>query len=236
MSTADRILELAVRNNIELKIPAYAQAAAAIAGELIAEPTEEPSFDDEQFSDARAKAAELELGDDEDTHVFNEETGQEEVAEKAKPLHAVWAELRSPAKIRLLQLATLKLLDAHGRTVDEVHFDQKAIRMLGVRDANPIVAMAALKTPGISDGEVTKIASMRNVAEEVLREVAQNRDWTRHYMVKLNLVMNPRTPFSHASKFVLHLRDSDLAKLAKSKEVPGAVQTACKQQLQRKGK
>jgi hypothetical protein len=41
MSTADRLLELAVRNDIELNIPAFAQAKAAIQGELIAEPTEE---------------------------------------------------------------------------------------------------------------------------------------------------------------------------------------------------
>ena len=55
-------------------------------------------------------------------------------------------------------------------------------------------------------------------------------------MVKLHLVSNPRTPFGQASKFVLHLRESDIKNIAKSKEVSGAIQTAAKQQLQRKGK
>jgi hypothetical protein len=237
MSTADRILELAVRNKIELKIPAYAQAAAAIAGELVAEPTEEPTFDDQQFAEASDKAAELHLEEGEDTHHLNEETGEDEVNEKAKPLHAIWTELRPPAKIRLLQLATLKTYDPRtGQEIAETRFDQKALRMLGVRDANPLVAVSALHTPGISDGEIEKIAGLRNVAQEVLNEIAGSREWTRHYMVKLRLVSNPRTPFGHAAKWVLHLRESDLAKLAKSKEVPGAVQTACKQQLSRKGK
>ena len=77
---------------------------------------------------------------------------------------------------------------------------------------------------------------MRNVAEDVLREIAFNKDWTRHYMVKFNLVANPRTPFGQAAKFVLHLRESDIKTLAKSKEVSGAIQAAAKQQLQRKGK
>jgi hypothetical protein len=235
MSTADRILELAVRNKIELKIPAYAQAAAAIAGELVAEPTEEPSFDDQQFDVATKEAAELHLEEGEDTHVLDEETGQEQVADKAKPLHAIWSELRPPAKIRLLTLATMKQTDQYGEET-EMRFDQKALRMLGVRDANPLVAVSALHTPGISDGEIEKIAGLRNVAQEVLNEIAGSREWTRHYMVKLRLVGNPRTPFGHAAKWVLHLRESDLAKLAKSKEVPGAVQTACKQQLSRKGK
>jgi hypothetical protein len=237
MSTADRVLELAVRNDLTLNIPAFAQAAQAIKGELISEATEEASFDDQQFGEANDKAAELRLEEGEDTHVLNEDTGQEEVSEKAKPLHAIWAELRPPAKIRLLQLATMKLYDpVSGQETADMRFDQKALRMLGVRDANPLVACSALHTPGISDGEIEKIASMRNVVQEVLNEIAGSKEWTRHYMVKLRLVMNPRTPFGHASKFVLHMRESDLAKLAKSKEVPGAVQTACRQQLQRKGK
>jgi hypothetical protein len=236
MSTADRLLELAVRNNIELNIPAFAQAKAAIQGELIAEPTEEKSFDDEQFDDGMNKAADLHLEEGEDTHQINELTGQEEVSIKARPLHAIWAELRPPAKIRLLTLATLKHYDERGQEVGEERFDQKALRMLGVRDANPLVAVAALNTPGISDAEIVRIAGLRNVAEDVLRDIAFNKDWTRHYMVKYNLVANPRTPFGQASKFVLHLRESDIKNLAKSKEVSGAIQAAAKQQLSRKGK
>ena len=77
---------------------------------------------------------------------------------------------------------------------------------------------------------------MRNVAEEVLREIATNKEWTRHYMVKFHLVANPRTPFGQASKFVLHLRETDLKTLTRSKDVSGAIKTAATQQLARKGK
>lgn len=236
MSTADRLLELAVRNEIELNIPAFAQAKQAIQGELIAEPTPEPSFDDTQFVDAAEKAKEFRLAEGEDTHELNPETGQEEVIAKARPLHAIWAELRPPAKIRFLNLATLKDYDEQGREVGETRYDVKALRMLGVRDANPLVAVAALNTPGIGDAEVVRIAGLRNVAEDVLREIANNKEWTRHYMVKFNLVANPRTPFGHASKFVVHLRENDIKTLAKSKDVSGAIQAAVKQQLSRKGK
>jgi hypothetical protein len=236
MSTADRILELAVRNGVELAIPAFAQARAAIEGELIAEPTEEPNFDDTQFVDAQLRADELSLAEGEDTHTVDEETGREVVVDKAKPLHAVWADLRPPAKIRLLQLATMKITDDKGKEAGELRFDAKAVRMLGVRDANPLVAVAALNAPGIADSEVERIAKMKNVCEDVLRDIANNREWTRHYMIKYNLVANPRTPFGLASKWVLHLREGDLKNIAKSKEVAGAVQTAARQQLQRKGK
>ncbi len=237
MSTADRILELAVRNGVDCPgIPAFDQAKKAIEGELIAEPSEEPSFDDTQFSDAQRLAKDFVLAEGEDTHALDPETGKEEVIEKAKPLHAVWADLRPPSKIRLLTLATMKTYDSDGNESGELHFDMKALRMLGVRDANPLVAVAALKAPGMSDSEVVRIAGMRNVSEDVLREIANSKEWTRVYQVKMNLVANPRTPFGHSSKFILHLRDNDLKTISKSKDVPGAVQTSAKQQLSRKGK
>ncbi len=236
MSTADRILELAVRNEIELAIPAFAQAKQAIQGELIPEPTEEPSFDDVQFNELSEKAETLRLEDGEDTHEFNPETGEEEVIPKAKPLHAIWADMRPAAKIRFLNVATLKRYDSKGNLIDEERYDMKALRMLGVRDANPLVATSALSTPGVSDAEIVRIAGMRNVAEDVLREIAISKEWTRHYMVKYHLVANPRTPFGQAAKFVLHLRESDLKALTRSKDVSGAIQAAVRQQLQRKGK
>ena len=50
MSTADRILELAVRNGLELKgIPAYKEAAIAVGQELIAEAAAERTPDDILF-------------------------------------------------------------------------------------------------------------------------------------------------------------------------------------------
>jgi hypothetical protein len=55
-------------------------------------------------------------------------------------------------------------------------------------------------------------------------------------MVKLALVANPRTPFGQASKFVLHMRENDIKTLSKSKEVNGAIRTACQQQLTRRNK
>ncbi|MDB4942523.1 MAG: hypothetical protein JWP97_2057 [Labilithrix sp.] len=236
MSTADRILELAVRNNVDCPgIPAFEQAKKAIEGELIAEPSPEPSFDDLQFKDAHALAKETTLAEGEDTHALDPATGKEEVAEKAKPLHAVWADLRPPAKIRLLTLGSVKSYGPGG-VVEEQSFDMKAIRMLGVRDPNPLVSVAALKAPGMSDSEVVRISAMRNVSEDVLREICGKGDWTRVYQVKVNLVANPRTPFGQSSKFVMHLRDNDLKTISKSKDVPGAVQTAAKQQLSRKGK
>lgn len=235
MSTSDRILELAVRHKLELHgIAAFKEAAAAIAQELIPEATAERTFDDVQFDDAAKVAKETRLEGDEDTHVVDEATGKEVVTEKARTLSAIWADLRPPAKIRLLQLG----IDSLKRDNIELEgsADSSAVRMLGVRDPNPLVAVAAVKSPGITESEIGRIATMRNVSEDVLRVIAMNRDYTRSYTIKLALTANPRTPFAFASQWVLHLRETDLRHLAKSKDVAGAVQTAAKNQLMRKGK
>ncbi len=76
MSTADRLIELAVRNGIVLNgIAAFKEAAIAIQNELIIESTDEASPDDLLFTRPSVLAEELAkvAGPDEDTHVEDEE-------------------------------------------------------------------------------------------------------------------------------------------------------------------
>lgn len=236
MSTADRIVELAARNGIKVDgIPAFDQIVKALQNELIAEPTEEPTFDDVQFSDAQRIARETELGDAGDTHRLDETTGEEIVVEEAKPLFAIWADLKISSKIRLVQVG-VESLKRTGEIAKDSTADNSAIRLLAVRDANPLVCQAAAKSPGLQENEVARITAMRNISEDVLRIIASDKDWTKSYQIKLNLVANPRTPFAFASRLVPHLRENDLKNLSRSRDVTGAIQTAVKQHLSRKSK
>jgi hypothetical protein len=191
MSTADRVIELAVRNKIELTgIPAFKEAAAAIAEELIPEPTVEPNFDDEQFMQTERIAQTIQIDPtQEDTHVFDPETGEEVAVDKVRPLYAQLAELSVSKRIRRAQVGN------------------SAERMILVRDADRRVAVAAIKSPSIQEAEVVRISAGRSASEDVLRVIALNREWTRHHQIKLNLVSNPRCPFAFAAKLVPHLRD-----------------------------
>lgn len=216
MSTADRLLELAVRNGIELAIPAYKEAAAAIQNELIPEASDEPTYDDMLFEETGRIARETALStDDDDTHEVDEE-GEERVREKFLPLHARIAAMTITQKIRRAMVGAA------------------AERLILVRDPNRLVAAAAAKSPRMQEPEAARITASRAVSDEVLRIIALNREFTRSYQIKLNLVTNPRTPFTFASRLVPHIRDADLKKLAKSKNVPGAIAQAVKQQLTRK--
>ena len=112
----------------------------------------------------------------------------------------------------------------------------KEARSLLMRDRNKIVAMAAITSPKITDNEVTRIAQSRNVCDDVLRVVANNRDWTKGYQVKLALVTNPRCPQAAALKFINYLQDKDLRHMMRSKDVPSVISTHARRILTKKGK
>jgi len=220
MSTADRLIELAVRNKIVLTgIPAFEEAAAAIANELIMEATPEPTPDDVVFVETEKMAAELQIDPaKEDTHVVDEETGEEKVIEKVLPLHAQLAAMTISQRIRRAMLGS------------------SAERLLLVRDTNKLVALAAVKSPMIQENEIVRISTSRNVSDNVLAAICRSKAWSQKHEIKYNLVANPRTPFMFSSRFITHLRDDELKQLSKSKNVSGPVAQACKQHLQRKAK
>ena len=219
MSTADRILELAVRHKLDLPgIPAYKEAAQAILSELIIEPQQEMTPDDLLFIETHFVATQTNLNpEQEDTFKLDEVSGEEIVEDRFLPLYAQLTKLTVTQKIRRAMLGTA------------------AERLLLVRDKNKLVAVAAVRSPKIQENEVIRITASRTVPDEVLRVISLDRSWTKSHQIKLNLVQNPRTPFVFAAKLVPHLREHELKALAKSKNVTGAISNAARQQLNRKG-
>lgn len=217
-STVDRLIELMTRHGLELHgIPAWKEAAAAIAGELIMEPTEEPLPDDVAFREAAELAERLarESHPDDDTHHEDEE-GQEHLKEKFQPLYQQLGAMTPGQKIRRAQMGT------------------REERMLLVRDTNRMVAAAAVKSPGMQESEVVLISRNRNMGDEVLRIIASTPEWLKSYSVKRNLVENPKTPVMIATRLVEQLREADLRKVSKSKNVTGPVQDAARRHLDRR--
>jgi hypothetical protein len=185
--------------------------------QLIAEPSNEPTYDDLHFRKTEEIAAQIEIAEDEDTHEVDEE-GEEKVKPKIEPLHVQLAGESISGKIRRATLGS------------------SAERLILIRDPNRLVAAAAAKSPGLRESEAAQVTASRAVSDEVLRIIAMNKDFVRSYQIKINLVTNPRTPFTFASRLVPHLRDSDLRNLSRSKNVPGAIAQVVQQTLGRKKK
>lgn len=216
MSTADRVLDLAVRNGKQLNIPAFKEAAEAIANELIMEPADEPAPDDILFAEAQQHAETLEREGIAENAVVEDEEGKEVIEEKAKPLEQRIREMTVSQKVRMATLGTA------------------AARSILVRDRNRIVACAVVRSPLLQEGEAATIASSRGVSEDVLRIIANNGDLVKSHVIKFNLVANPRTPIATAMRLIVHLRSDELKKLAKSKNVSGQIAKMAKQELDKK--
>ena len=101
-------------------------------------------------------------------------------------------------------------------------------RVILVRDTNKLVALGVLKNARLTEGEVEMIASMRNVSEEILRNVGINREWSQNYAVVANLVRNPRTPPSLSTNFVARLNNKDLKLLCADRNVPEIIRRMAK--------
>ncbi|MGI8787215.1 MAG: hypothetical protein ACR2HG_05580 [Pyrinomonadaceae bacterium] len=100
--------------------------------------------------------------------------------------------------------------------------DREARNIL-IRDPNRIVAQAVVQNARITEQEIEKIASMRSVPEDVLRQVANNRNWARNYSIMHKLAQNPRTPLANVMTILNRLQLRDLQSLTKSHNVSDAV-------------
>ena len=96
-------------------------------------------------------------------------------------------------------------------------------RTILVRDPNRIVSQAVINNPRITENEVEKIATMRVVPEDVLRQIAINRAWARNYTIMHNLARNPRTPISNIMSILTRLQLRDLNALTKNRNVSDVV-------------
>jgi hypothetical protein len=205
MSTVDRAVELAVRNNVKVNgISAWEELVRVMAGGA---PEAAAADADAVFAQALvgvndvADAVVVAKSTEEGVEIREGEDNQPAVDEKRVPI----GKMSVPAKMRLAALG-----NAFARSIL-------------VRDPVRLVAIAAVKAPGVTELEVAKYAGNHALDNDVIRYISGRRDWTRLYGIKKSLCMNPKTPIAESSKMLIHLRDNDIRAIVKSKGVPSAV-------------
>jgi hypothetical protein len=214
MSTADRLIELAARNQVVLDIPTFEAHVAAIKGQLIAESSDEPLPSDVDFAQA--------LAEDDDNpdavHAGEGEAEEDEVQQQYLPLMMRIRRMTSAEKLRLAMVGNA------------------SARAFLVRDRDKGVAYAAITSPAMAENEVVPIAMSKEVGEDVLRYIGNKREWTKNHEIKHGLVFNPKTPVGISLRFVGHLRDDELKALSRSRNVSQPLKSAALQKLTTKEK
>ena len=222
MSTVQRLIELAARNGLTLdKIPHFAELTRSILGgpEPEAAPVTPPAMDEGPLDDDESSplineadvamdtafhVAMVEWADEEDEDFGEdwEEEALDELDDEGETEEINLAALPINAKIRLATIGTV----SHRRMM--------------IKDSNKMVAMAAISSPGVTESEAAKYAANRALHEDVIRYISVKKEWAKNYMMKLNLVNNPKCPLAYSMRVLSYLRSSDVKRLAASKNVP----------------
>lgn len=217
MSTVDRAVELAIRNNVKVEgIAAWDEICKALMGggakvdpaadALFANVAAACSGDDSALT--KAAPAEPEGGEIQEV-IETDNEGNATIEGKKVPIN----QLNLPAKLRLASIG-----NAFARSIL-------------IRDPLKLVAMAVIKSPTVTDNEVAGYARNAGLVEDVIRYIAGKRDWTKLYAVKLNLCLNPKTPLPEATRILPTLRDRDVKTIAKSRGVPSALAAQARQMI-----
>lgn len=242
MSVAQKMLELAVREGVELRLPNIDEIKQALGTA-----TEDDAIDDEAEDDAFRNAStrvretqvaevqrvvEAAPDDDIDLPLLQDD---EAVAEELEETEALLSqepeeEIEAPAPDKITLISKLKPMAKIRMALMGNAFERSVL----IRDSNKAVCMSAIKSPRVRENEVEKYAANRSLSHDVVRYIARRRDWTKNYSIKLQLVLNPKTPMASAMGFMNHLRQHDVRKVARSKNIPSALATAAKRRMDRR--
>jgi hypothetical protein len=143
-----------------------------------------------------------------------DEEEDERADAKRKAVYAQVQKLSIPEKVRMALLGN------------------EFARSVLIKDSRRVVYMAVLKSPALSEKEIIAFAKDKALNEEIVRNIATNRDWTKLYAVRHALVQNPKCPPAIAQNFLKTLTPKDLKLLSLSHDVPGYIAKQAKQLLQ----
>lgn len=145
-----------------------------------------------------------------------EEDKGEAAPEKGVALSNLIREMSIPQKIKLAMFGNL------------------TARTILLRDTNKLVPFFVLENPRLTDNEVLDIAHNNQLDEGILRAVGNNLQWMKTYAVKQALVTNAKTPIDVTLKWLKFIKEKDLGRLAKSKNVPQVVSTQARKLIEKR--
>lgn len=180
----------------------------------------------ERVSESPALAAALENS----TSLTTDQKNQlHELHGPGAPLdEAALAEAAAAAEPDLARRQTLLQRLAKMTVAQRVQFAIKGgseARRTLIRDSNKVVQRAVLQSPRLTDQEVEAFASMSSLTDEILRLIANNRNFRKNYTVVRNLINNPKTPLDVTLHMLPILNAVDLKKLTTNKNVPETLRT-----------
>jgi hypothetical protein len=151
-----------------------------------------------------------------------EETDEQRIANFNKIIGEINSEGEGVSTERVSFIKKVLTMTVKDRVKAAMKGDRE-VRNILIRDSNRIVCSAVVQNPKITEQEIEKISAMRSVTEDVLRYIANNRNFSRSYAIIHNLARNARTPIANVMSILPRLQTRDLIALSKNRNVSDAV-------------
>jgi hypothetical protein len=213
MAVVNRAVAVCVRGGVRVEgIPGFDDVAAAVRAEVEGGAAGAAAG---AFEEVMAESAAAADGTDSDADA-DADTDGKAAAEQGMGGRKRRAAVIDFGKLKLFEKIRLATLG------------NSFCRQTLMRDSNRLVAMAAIRSPGITEQEVIRAAGNRAVSEDVIRYIANNKDYVKTYPIKLALIGNPKCPLALSLRMLPHVRPEDLKNLARSKNIPNALSVAAR--------
>jgi hypothetical protein len=111
----------------------------------------------------------------------------------------------------------------------------KESRCLLARDPNKLILSFLLQNPRITETEILMIAKGKSIPEEVLLLITKKKEWMKRYPIRVALILNPKTPLAKSLKLLHTIRDQDLRKIGRSRDVSGYLSAGARKILMQRG-
>ena len=107
----------------------------------------------------------------------------------------------------------------------------REVRRILSRDASSMVARSVIGSPKLTEDDILSYAASSLTHEDVLRFIADSRQWTANRMVVNALVQNPRTPPPAAIRFLKSYQTSELRVLSQNRSLSASVRQEARRLL-----
>ncbi len=197
---------------------------------------------EEEFIEKVAAEAEREIE-------IEQEEARVSISEALEALRAIGAHIPNEAKFPLPEDGDLglegRILEANQGALGKIiNMGVKEKIMLGMRGTreersilinsrNRLVMRAVLASPKLNEGEVERFAGSRSVSDEVIRSIADNGRWLRHYPILWAVVQNPKAPVQRALRLLPLLNAKDIKRLTMDRNVSPIVRRQAKIRLEK---
>lgn len=111
----------------------------------------------------------------------------------------------------------------------------KETRNLLAREPNKLILSYLLQNPRITETEILGIAKGRSLPEEILLMITKKKEWMKKYPIRLAVTQNPKTPLAVAMKMLSSIRDADLRKIGRSRDVSAYLSAGARKILVHRG-